>query len=121
MYRTAYEERVWTGTGVVISDLYRLGLVLLASAVVLGIYAALLRRLRAWDLAVVALAWWAAGAVVVSLEFPGASYLLTWSLVGGSLGLIGAALVDRPCGRRRPGRPAAASSRSPAPCPGSRS
>jgi hypothetical protein len=96
MYRTAYEERVWTGTGVVISDLYRLGLVLLASAVVLGIYAALLRRLRAWDLAVVGLAWWAAGAAVVSLEFPGASYLLTWSLVGGSLGLIGAALVDRP-------------------------
>ena len=104
MYRTAYEERVWTGTGVVISDLYRLGLVLLASAVVLGIYAALLRRLRAWDLAVVALAWWAAGAVVVSLEFPGASYLLTWSLVGGSLGLIGAAFVDRPSD----GRPAAA-------------
>ena len=39
MYRTAYEERVWTGTGVVISDWYRLGLVLLAAAVVLGVYA----------------------------------------------------------------------------------
>ena len=115
MYRTAYEERVWTGTGVVISDWYRLGLVLLAAAVVLGIYAALLRRLRAWDLAVVALAWWAAGSVVVSLAFPGASYLLTWSLVGGALGL----------GRRRPRRPARRtagrrrrSSPSPAPCPG---
>jgi Peptidase family M28 len=95
MYRTAYEERVWTGTGVVISDLYRLGLVLLATAVVLGIYVVLLRRLRAWDLAVVALAWWTAGAVGVSLAFPGASYLLTWSLVGGSLGLIGAAFLDR--------------------------
>ena len=104
MYRTAYEERVWTGTGVVISDWYRLGLVLLAAAVVLGIYAGLLRRLRAWDLAVVALAWWAAGSVVVALAFPGASYLLTWSLVGGSLGLVGAALVDQPAD----GRPAAA-------------
>ena len=104
MYRTAYEERVWTGTGVVISDWYRLGLVLLAAAVVLGIYARLLRRLRAWDLAVVALAWWAAGAVGVSLAFPGASFLLTWSLVGGALGLVGAALVDRPAD----GRPAAA-------------
>ncbi len=104
MYRTAYEERVWTGTGVVISDWYRLGLVLLAAAVVLGIYAGLLRRLRAWDLAVAALAWWAAGSVVVALAFPGASYLLTWSLVGGSLGLAGAALVDRPAD----GRPAAA-------------
>ncbi len=104
MYRTAYEERVWTDTGVVISDGYRLGLVLLAAAVVLGIYAALLRRLRAWDLAVVALAWWAAGAVGVSLTFPGASFLLTWPLVGGALGLAGAALVDRPAG----GRPAAA-------------
>ena len=51
---------MWTGTGVVISDWYRLGLVLLASAVVLAIYAGLLRRLRAWDLAIVALAWWAA-------------------------------------------------------------
>jgi hypothetical protein len=100
MYRTAYEERVWTGTGVVISDWYRLGLVLLAAAVVLGIYAGLLRRLRAWDLAVVALAWWAAGSVVVALAFPGASYLLTWSLVGGSLGLAGAALVDRPASAR---------------------
>jgi len=107
MYRTAYEERVWTGTGVVISDWYRLGLVLLAAAVVLAIYAGLLRRLRAWDLAVVALAWWAAGSVVVALAFPGASYLLTWSLVGGSLGLIGAALVDRPVhGRPATGRPA---------------
>jgi hypothetical protein len=96
MYRTAYEERVWTGTGVVISDWYRLGLVLLTAAVVLAIYAALLKRLRAWDLAVVALAWWAAGSVVVALAFPGASFLLTWSLAGGALGLAGAALVDRP-------------------------
>ena len=77
-----------------------LGLVLLAAAVVLGIYGLLLRRLRAWDLAVAALAWWGAGAVGVSLLFPGASYLLTWSLVGGSLGLIGAALVERPSGDR---------------------
>ena len=104
MYRTAYEERVWTGTGVVISDWYRLGLVLLAAAVVLGIYAGLLRRLRVWDLAVVALAWWAAGAIGVSLAFPGASFLLTWSLAGAALGLAGAALVDRQTG----GRPAAA-------------
>jgi len=104
MYRTAYEERVWTNTGVVMSDGYRLGLVLLAAAVVLGIYAGLLRRLRVWDLAVVALAWWAALAVGVSLTFPGASFLLTWPLVGGALGLAGAALVDRPDG----GRPAAA-------------
>jgi hypothetical protein len=29
--------------------------------VVLAIYGFLLRRLRAWDLAVAALAWWAAG------------------------------------------------------------
>ena len=104
MYTSAYEQRVWTQTGVVISDWYRVGLVLLASAVVLTTYGLLLRRLRAWDLAVVALAWWAAGAVVVSTAFPGASYLLTWSLVGGSLGLIGAGLVDRP----GDGRPAAA-------------
>jgi hypothetical protein len=103
MYRTAYEERVWTGTGVVISDWYRLGLVLLSAAVVLGIYAGLLRRLRAWDLAVAALAWWAAGSVVIALAFPGASYLLTWSLVGGSLGLAGAALVDRPAAGRLAG------------------
>ncbi len=104
MYRTAYEERVWTDTGVVVSDGYRLGLVLVAAAVVMAIYAALLRRLRAWDLSVAALAWWAAAAVGVSLLFPGASFLLTWPLVGGSLGLAGAALVDGPDG----GRPAAA-------------
>ena len=115
MYRTAYEERVWTRTGVVISDWYRLGLVLLAAAVVARpSTASLLRRLRAWDLAVAALAWWAAGGRGASASsFPGASFLLTWSLVGGSLGLAGAALVDRPstAGRRR------RSSRWPAPCP----
>ena len=76
-----------------VRELYRLGLVLLASAVVSGVYLGLLRRLSAWDLAVVSLGWWAAGVVGVSLAFPGASFLLTWSLVGGSLGLIGAALV----------------------------
>ena len=104
MYRTAYEERVWTLTGVVISDWYRTGLVLLATAVVLAIYGFLLRRLRAWDLAIVALGWWAAGAVAVSLVFPGASFLLTWPLVGGSAGLCVAAFVDH----RQDGRPAAA-------------
>ena len=100
MYETAYQERVWTRTGVVISDWYRVGLVLVVAAVVLGIYGFLLRRLHAWDLAVAALAWWCAAAVGVSLLVPGASFLLTWSLVGGSLGLIGAALVDRPPGDR---------------------
>jgi len=93
MYRTAYEERAWTDTGVVISDLYRLGLVLLAAAVVVAAYAVLLRRLRAWDLAVVALGWWLAGAAVVSLLVPGAGYLLTWPLIGGALGLAAAALL----------------------------
>ncbi len=100
MYQTAYQERSWTRTGVVISDWYRVGLVLLAAAVVLAIYGFLLRRLRAWDLAVAGMAWWAAGTVGVSLFFPGASFLLTWSLAGGSLGLVGAALVDRPSGDR---------------------
>lgn len=93
MYRTAYEERAWTDTGVVISDLYRLGLVLLTAAVVLGGYWLLLRRLRVWDVAVVALAWWLALAVAVSALVPGASYLLVWPLAGASLGLAGAALV----------------------------
>ena len=100
MYASAYEQRMWTHTGVVISDWYRVGLVLLASAVVLTIYGLLLRRLRAWDLAIVALAWWAAGTVTVSLAFPGASFLLAWPLIGGSLGLAGAALVDRPANGR---------------------
>lgn len=93
MYRTAYEERAWTDTGVVISDLYRVGLVLLTAAVVLGGYWLLLRRLRVWDVAVVALAWWLALALVVSPLVPGASYLLVWPLAGGSLGLAGAALI----------------------------
>ena len=104
MYQTAYEERVWTQTGVVLSDWYRVGLVLLGSAVVLAIYGFLLRRLRAWDLAIVALAWWAAGAVGVSIAFPGASFLLTWPLAGAAVGLAAAALVDQ----RDDGRPAAA-------------
>jgi hypothetical protein len=95
MYSSAYERRVWTQTGVVISDWYRIGLVLLAAAVVITCYGLVLPRVRAWDLAVVALAWWAAAVVVVSYAFPGASFLMTWPLVGGALGLIGAALIDK--------------------------
>ncbi len=104
MYTSAYEQRIWTQTGVVVSDWYRVGLVLLAASVVLTVYGLLLRRLRAWDLAIVALAWWAAGAVFVSRTYPGASFLLTWPLVFAALGLVGAALVDHP----ENGRPAAA-------------
>jgi hypothetical protein len=95
MYSTAYEERVWSDTGVVISDWYRLGLVLLAAALVLAIYALLLRRLRAWDLAVAGLGWWLAGAAVVTYALPQASYLLTWPLAGGALGLAAAVLLTR--------------------------
>ena len=93
MYRTAYEQRVWSETGVVISDLYRVGLVLLCAAVIVAAYFALLRGLRPWDLAVVALAWWLCLAVAVGLTVPGASYLLTWPLAGAGLGLLGAALL----------------------------
>jgi hypothetical protein len=93
MYRTAYEERTWSETGVVISDFYRLGLVLLAAAVIVAAYELLLRRLRPWDLAVAALFWWLVGAVAVAVTVPGASYLLTWPLAGASLGLLGAVLL----------------------------
>jgi hypothetical protein len=92
MYRTAYEQRTWSEAGVVISDFYRLGLVLLAAAVTVAAYQLLLRRLRPWDLAVAALFWWLAAAVAVAVIVPGASYLLTWPLAGASLGLLGAAL-----------------------------
>lgn len=87
-YRTAYEERLWSQTGVVISDLYRVGLVLLAAAVVIAAYGALLRRMHSWDLAVVALAWWLVGALATAILAPGASFLFTWPLIAASLGLI---------------------------------
>jgi hypothetical protein len=93
MYRTAYEQRVWSETGVVISDLYRVGLVLLCAAVIVAAYFLLLRGLRPWDLAVVALAWWLGLAGAIGLTVPGASYLLTWPLAGACLGLLGAALL----------------------------
>jgi hypothetical protein len=93
MYRTAYEQRTWSEAGVVISDFYRLGLVLLAAAVIIAAYELLLRRFSPWDLAVAALFWWLAGAVTVAVSVPGASYLLTWPLAGASLGLLGAVLL----------------------------
>lgn len=88
MYRTAYEEHTWSDTGVVISDSYRLGLVLLAAATVTAAYGGLLRRLRAWDLAAAAQVWWAAGVIAVAQLAPGASHLLTWPLLAGALGLL---------------------------------
>ena len=111
MYRTAYEEHTWSDTGVVISDSYRLGLVLLAAASVAAAYGGLLRRLRAWDLAAAAQVWWAAGTTVVAAFAPGASYLLTWPLAGGGrrparrLPARGAGVRQRGRGaRRRPRR-----------------
>jgi hypothetical protein len=101
MYSSAYEQRIWTQTGVVVSDWYRVGLVLLASAVVLTAYGLLLRAVPVWDLSVVALAWPAAGALFVSRVFPGASFLLTWSLIFAALGLTAAALLYRMDGTRK--------------------
>ncbi len=92
MYRPAYEQRVWAVTGVVVSDYHRLGLVLIAAAVVVAAYGFALRRLRPWDLACAALLWWLAGAVALAAAIPGAAYLLTWPLVAASLGLLAAAL-----------------------------
>jgi Peptidase family M28 len=93
MYRTAYEEHTWSDSGVVISDTYRLGLVLVTAATVTAAYGAMLRRLRAWDLAAAAQVWWVAGVLIVAGVVPGASYLLTWPLVAGSLGLLVAFLL----------------------------
>ncbi len=93
MYRTAYEEHTWTDTGVVISESYRIGLVLLAAATVTAAYSGLLRRLSAWDLAAAAQVWWAAGAVVVAALVPGVAYLLTWPLLAGAVGLLVALLL----------------------------
>jgi hypothetical protein len=90
MYRTAYEQRTWTDTGVVLSDLHRLGLVLLAAALITAVYGLLLRGIRAWDLAFAALGWWVVAAVVVAATVPGAAYLLTWPLLAASLGLLAA-------------------------------
>ena len=88
MYRPAYEEHPWSDAGVVVSDSYRLGLVLLAAATVTAVYGALLRRVRAWDLAAAAQVWWVAGVLVVAEVVPGASFLLTWPLVAGAVGLL---------------------------------
>jgi hypothetical protein len=93
MYETAYEEHPWSDAGVVVSDGYRLGLVLLAAATVTAVYGAMLRRLRAWDLAAAAQVWWVAGVLVVAALVPGASHLLTWPLVVGALGLLVAFLL----------------------------
>ena len=93
MYRPAYEQRVWTNTGVVVSDFHRLGLVLLAAAVVVAGYGLLLRRLRAWDLAAAALVWWLGAAVVLTVAIPSAAYLLTWPLAAASLGFLASALL----------------------------
>ncbi len=104
MYRTAYAQRTWSDVGMVISDFYRAGLVLLAAAAVIGAYTVVLGRLRAWDLAAAALVWWMVVAVGVGLRVPGASYLLTWPLAAAALGYLAAAVA----GDRHDGWPAAA-------------
>jgi len=99
MYRPTYEQRVWTLTGVVVSDFHRLGLVLLAAAVVVAAYWLILRRFSPWDLAVAALVWWLGAAVVLAVAIPNAAYLLTWPLAAASLGFLVAALLgDRVLG-----------------------
>ena len=103
MYRTAYAQRTWSDAGMVISDFYRVGLVFLAVAAVVGAYMVCLRRLRPFELAAAALGWWLLLATAISLTMPGASYLLVWPLVAASLGMLGAALL----GRQHSGWPAA--------------
>ena len=117
MYRTAYEQRVWT------QHRRRDQRLVPPRASCCSpprscwpSTASLLRRLRAWDLAVVALAWWAAGSGRREPRLPGRE--LPAHVV---------ARRRRPgADRRRPRRPAgerpagrAPPSPSPAPCPAS--
>lgn len=95
MYRTAYAQRTWSDAGMVISDFYRVGLVFLAVAAVVGAYVVCLRRLRPFELAAAALGWWLFLATGICLVLPGASYLLTWPLAAAALGMLGAALLGR--------------------------
>jgi hypothetical protein len=69
------------------SALFMAGFVALAVALTSSLYTLLRRRISVENLTAGALFWWVVLLVIVSLYLPGGSYLLTWPLLFGLLGL----------------------------------
>jgi hypothetical protein len=76
------------------SDLFFFGFAALTLCVFTLVYGALRARVTAQDLFAGALVWWAAQAVFVAFILPGGSFIATWPLAGGLIGL-GALLLPR--------------------------
>jgi hypothetical protein len=66
---------------------HRVGLVALTLASASWAYFSVLRYVRAFELAVAALGYWLAGAVITCVALPGASYLFEWPLFFSLVGL----------------------------------
>jgi hypothetical protein len=68
-------------------DYYLLGLVILAVALAMSVYALFVRKTGIYNFAVGALLWWLLLTVALSVLAPGGSYLLTWPLFFTLVGL----------------------------------
>jgi len=82
---------------------YRIGVTLLALAVVAGVYRAARSRIGAGDLALGAMLGWLLLVLVTSVLLPGGSYLFAWPLAGALLGF--AAVLARAHAHERAGDP----------------
>ncbi len=78
---------------------FRLAVLALLAAVVLGWYAVLRRRVGAFPLALGALVWLAVLGAVLAAAAPGGSYLLVWPALAGALAGLLAALTSAPLAR----------------------
>ena len=98
-----YYRRPMTKGTVIVNNLDRLGLVLIAAAVVVGLTIVALRNLHVLEVAAGGLLWWFAFAVGTAAVQPGASYLFVWPLLFAEAGTPSSSLSARrgccPCAR----------------------
>ena len=82
-----YYRRPMSNGAVIVNNLDRLGLVLIAAAVVVGIVIVSLRRLQVLEVATGGLLWWLVFAAATAAVQPGASYLFVWPLLFAEAGV----------------------------------
>ena len=113
MLRSAYDAQGLPDVGSASDGLHELGLVCLAAAVAMAVFAIALKSAKVAEMAVAGHVVWLAFAVATAVWAPGASYLFAWPLMASLIALLVVvtaprrpAHLDTRLRRRRPGRSA---------------
>jgi hypothetical protein len=87
--QTIHVEYQWIRSGDTYNSiLYMVSFVLITFAITSALYSLIHQKLTVQNVAVGALVWWLILMVLTSIYLPGASYLFTWPLMFGSMGMM---------------------------------